>query len=122
MAWPIPGSRRRLGLPTEPPSAYSGSPLSPDGRRWCVVSPLFDQRELVDVDVADPEPVSATGQVALVALVDLFGLDVDGLVFVSRQRGGPVVEGLDVVWLQALPAGQREARPCRMVLHRLDRR
>src|ERR1700683_3310767 len=71
---------------------------------------LFLQRELVDVDVADPECISASGQIVHVAVVNLFGLDLDGFALVRLQRLGPAVKGPGVVRLQRLPAGQREAR------------
>ena len=45
--------------------------------------------ELADVGVAVAEQLRAAGQVLHVPLVDLFGLDRDGLVLVGLQRGGP---------------------------------
>jgi Domain of unknown function (DUF222) len=50
-----------------------------------MAQPLFRQGELVDVGVADPEQVGTAGQVLHIALVDLFGLNLDGLAFVCLQ-------------------------------------
>ena len=60
----------------------------------------FIQGELVDVDVADPKCVCAAGQVLDVPLVDLFGLNRDGLVLVRLEGLRPQVEGPRVVLLQ----------------------
>jgi hypothetical protein len=49
---------------------------------------LLLQSELVDVDVAGAECVGAAGQVLHVALVDLFGLDLDGFGFMCLQGLG----------------------------------
>ena len=43
------------------------------------------QGELVDVDVADPEHLGAAGHVLHIALVHLFGLNLDGLALMCRQ-------------------------------------
>src|SRR3954464_11996370 len=56
--------------------------------------------ELVDIDVADAEHLRATGQVLHVALVHLFGLQRDRLIFVRLQRGRPDVQGFRIVRLQ----------------------
>ena len=46
---------------------------------------LLLQGELVDVDVADSEQVGAAGQVLRIALVHLFGLNLDGLAFMCSR-------------------------------------
>ena len=65
-----------------------------DGRRDRLA---LDERELADVGVAVAEQVGAAGQVLHVALVDLFGLDRDGLVLARLERRGPDVQRLRVM-------------------------
>src|ERR1700751_2769606 len=83
--------------------------------RWPAQS-LFLQGELVDIDVAHPEHLGAAGQVPHVALVDLFGLNLDGLILVRLKGLGPQVKGPGVMVLQRLGAGQRETRLRRALL------
>src|ERR1700747_3552383 len=66
-------------------------------RRWACG--LLFQRELVAVDVAHPECLGTAGQVLHVPVVDLFGLDRDGLVLVRLKGLGPQVKGLGEVRL-----------------------
>src|SRR5690606_28372114 len=61
---------------------------------------LFLQRELVDVDITDPEALGASGQVLDVAVVDLVGLDGDRLLAVLLQRLRPQIQRAGVVRLQ----------------------
>src|SRR3954470_16695769 len=63
-------------------------------------SVLLAQRELVDVDVALAEHVRASGQILHVAVVDLFGLDGDGLVPSLIQRLRPGFQRPGIVQLQ----------------------
>jgi hypothetical protein len=48
--------------------------------KWLqVLSDLVRERELVHVDMSDPEHSGAVGQVLHIALIDFFGLDCDRL-------------------------------------------
>ena len=50
---------------------------------------VFGESELTDVGIAISEQVGATGEVFEVAVVDLLGLDGQGLVSPRLQRGRP---------------------------------
>ena len=55
--------------------------------------------ELTHIGIAGAEQVCASGQVFHETLVDLFGCDGDGLVFLGFQIGRPGIQGADVVRL-----------------------
>ena len=61
---------------------------------------LLDEGELPDVGDAAPEEVRAPGEVAHVAVVDLFGCQRDRPLLVGGEVGRPDVERLGVVRLQ----------------------
>src|SRR5215217_2115636 len=81
---------------------------------------LLRQGELVDVDVALPEHVRASGQVLEVALVDLFGLHSDSLVPSRIQRLRPSVQCPCIVQLQRLDSVDRESTARCPLAHGLD--
>src|ERR1700730_12363053 len=83
---------------------------------------LLFQRELVAADVADPEALGAAGQVLHVPLVDLFGLDLEGLVLARLEGLGPQVKGPGEIRLQRLDPGHVEARLRRELLDGLGHR
>src|SRR5437763_1529278 len=100
-------------------SARTESAPSSDAQRYR--SSLL-QGELVAVDIAHAECLGAAGQILHVTLVDVFGLDGDGLVPAGLQGLGPKVEGLGEVQLQRLAAGHCEADLLRVLLDGLDHR
>src|SRR5690348_5365627 len=73
------------------------------------------QGELCDVGVALAEQVRATGQVFHVPVVDLLGLNGDGLVAARLERSRPGVEGASVVQPQRLDELHSEAGALRML-------
>src|SRR6188472_3255458 len=71
---------------------------------------LLFHRELIDVDITDPETVGGAPQELHVPLIDLFGLYSNGLVLAGLQHVRPHVQSLGEVRLQRLNAGDHETR------------